>query len=57
VKIDVEGAELFVLQACSARSPEAEAADVEELLRSHRYGERELERTDVNIRQLWTPDG
>jgi hypothetical protein len=32
------------------------AADVEELLRRNRYGSRVLEQTDVNVRQLWTPD-
>ncbi|MEA2332380.1 MAG: hypothetical protein QOH58_2518 [Thermoleophilaceae bacterium] len=73
VKIDVEGAELFVLQGMQRTLHEhrpavllelhhtwqpagVSPADVEELLRRNRYSSRELERTDVNIRQLWTPD-
>jgi FkbM family methyltransferase len=73
VKIDVEGAERFVLEGMQQtlathrpvvllelhqhwQPPGSSAADVEELLRRNRYGSRVLEQTDVNIRQLWTPD-
>jgi len=74
VKVDVEGAELFVLEGMRRtlaehrpavllelhhhwQPPGRSAAEVEKLLRGNRYDVRVLERTEVNIRQLWTPDG
>lgn len=73
VKIDVEGAELFVLEGMQHtlavhrpvvllelhqhwQPPGRSAAEVEDQLRRHRYAVRPLVQTDVNIRQLWTPD-
>jgi len=73
VKVDVEGAERFVLEGMQRtlathrpvvllelhqhwQPDRTSAADVEELLLRNRYGPRVLEQTDVNVRQLWTPD-
>lgn len=74
VKIDVEGAELFVLQGMQQtlaehrpvvllelhnhwQPPDVSCADVEAVLRDNGYRARVLDRSDVNVRELWTADG